>query len=97
MPTRRNYLTRFGAQVRLLRTERGWSQEELALRAGLDRSYVGGIERGERNVSLLGFVDLARALDVEVAGILPPVETAFNQTDGRARRTRRAREEGPRS
>ena len=42
----------FGKRIRELRKLRGWSQEEFALHVGLDRSYVGGVERGERNVSL---------------------------------------------
>ena len=42
----------FGKRIRELRKLRGWSQEEFALQVGLDRSYVGGVERGERNVSL---------------------------------------------
>ena len=42
----------FGKRIRELRKLRGWSQEEFALRVGLDRSYVGGVERGERNISL---------------------------------------------
>jgi len=55
---------RLGARVRQLRTERRWSQEELADRAQLHRTYIGGIERGERNVSLLNIVRIATALGV---------------------------------
>lgn len=57
----------FGRRVRELRTSRSLSQEELALRAGLHRNYVGGVERGERNVGLDNVYALARALGVTVA------------------------------
>jgi transcriptional regulator with XRE-family HTH domain len=56
-------LRRFGKRVRATRDELGISQEELAARADLDRTYVGGVERGERNVSLINIHRLAKALD----------------------------------
>ena len=56
--------TLFGKSVRAVREERGYSQEELAERAGLHRNYVGGIERGERNVALENIARLAKALAV---------------------------------
>lgn len=58
---------RFGVRIRQLRKARGLSQEDLALRSDLDRSYVGGVERGERNVSLVNIHRIAKALGVSPA------------------------------
>ena len=55
----------FGARVRQLRLELGWSQESLAEQAGLHRTYVGSLERGERNVGLDNIHALADALKVD--------------------------------
>lgn len=54
----------FGARVGALREEQGMSQEALAYAAGLDRSYTGGVEWGEQNVSLDKICLIARALGV---------------------------------
>ena len=55
---------KFGARLRELRKAAHLSQEKLAHQSDLDRSYVGQVERGERNVSLKNIVKLASALDV---------------------------------
>ncbi|MDZ7698722.1 MAG: helix-turn-helix transcriptional regulator [Deltaproteobacteria bacterium] len=66
----RNTLKIFGERVRSLRSLRGWSQERLALEADLDRSYVGGVERGERNVSLLNIAKIADAMEISVSELM---------------------------
>lgn len=54
----------FGKHVAKLRKSLGISQEELSGRCGLDRTYISGIERGKRNLSLTNVFKLAKALDV---------------------------------
>ncbi len=55
----------FGERVRSLRKEKGLSQEALALDCDLDRTYIGGVERGERNISLVNIHKIANALGVK--------------------------------
>jgi transcriptional regulator with XRE-family HTH domain len=59
-------LIRFGERIRHLRKTAGLSQEALAMACELDRTYVGGVERGERNVSLVNIERLSAALGVSV-------------------------------
>ena len=62
----------FGRRVRQLRTEKGWSQEELADRADLHRTYIGSVERGEQNISLANIERLAATLRVSLAELFAP-------------------------
>ena len=71
----------FGNRVRQLRKNRGWSQEEFAHRVGLDRSYMGGVERGERNVSLENICLIAKALAVSPAELFTSWRAVANPTD----------------
>ena len=60
----------FGKKLAQLRKERGWSQEQLALESGLARSYLGGVERGQRNIALLNICHLANTLQVPVSHLM---------------------------
>lgn len=62
---------RFGGRLRETRRKKGISQERLADLAGLHRTYVSGVERGERNISLVNIERLAIALDVAMSDLMP--------------------------
>jgi transcriptional regulator with XRE-family HTH domain len=64
---------RFGKGVRKRRQKIGVSQEEFADLCGLDRTYVGGIERGERNVGLVNAGKIAKAFRISMAELFPDV------------------------
>lgn len=63
------YLDILGKRIRAKRRELGMSQEGLAHEAGLDRSYVGRIERGEHNLTFVSLVKIARAMGCDVAAL----------------------------
>jgi transcriptional regulator with XRE-family HTH domain len=69
-PTRES---RSASASREIRLQRGLSQEKLAELADLHRNYVGGVERGERNVSIINIVKIARGLNVRPTKLIEPL------------------------
>ena len=70
------YVERFGQRVRLLREERSLSQEELAERAEVHRTYIGMIERGEKNATIVTIIKLSGAIDIPAMELLREIEEA---------------------
>lgn len=64
------FAAEFGARVRARRTELGWTQEQLAEAVGLHFTYIGSVERGERNVSLKNILRLAAALAMDPGALV---------------------------
>ena len=64
--TKKKILIAFGDRVRELRKEKGISQEELSFEADLHRTYIGMIERAEKNITLINIEKIAKALDVDI-------------------------------
>ena len=64
-------LKHFSDNVKKLRRAKGWSQEELGKKAGLHRTYIGSIERSERNVSLINVERIAKAFGVSPKELMP--------------------------
>lgn len=62
-------LKKLGAKIRQLREDAGYSQEELASIAGLHRTYIGGVERGEHNISIMNLIRISRALKSPLSAI----------------------------
>ena len=65
----------FGLRLAEIRKSKGLSQERLALESGLARSYLGGVERGQRNIALLNIHRLADALGVRPSSLLEPLSS----------------------
>ena len=60
----------FGKRLATIRKEKNWSQEKLALESGIARSYLGGVERGQRNIALVNICKLAETLGVKPAVLM---------------------------
>lgn len=69
------WLIEIGKNIRAIRKNQGISQEKLAELVEIDRTYIGGIERGERNVAALNLIRIALALNTEVGSFFPLLET----------------------
>ncbi len=65
-----NITTLFGKNIRQLRLKQGFSQEKLAERAELHRTYIGAVERGERNITLVNAEKIAKALNADLIDCL---------------------------
>lgn len=76
----------FGRAVRRLREARDLSQEELAYEAGLDRSYVGGVERGDRNPSLVAIGKVAAGLSISLGDLFSACDAEASNREGKAAR-----------
>ncbi len=70
MKSNHNILIKFGERVREIRKRKGVSQEELAYQADLHRTYIGMIERAERNITLLNIEKIANALEIDITKLL---------------------------
>jgi transcriptional regulator with XRE-family HTH domain len=74
MPIRDRTLAAFGRNVARIRNDRGFSQDKLAEKADLDRTYVSGIERGVRNPGIKTVIRISRALNVSVSDLCNGVD-----------------------
>lgn len=63
-----------GQRIRKLRTAQGWSQEEFADRCGLHRTYMGSVERGERNLTLRSLVTISKCLGITLSELVLGLE-----------------------
>lgn len=75
MQNKSDILRHFGQRVRQLRLDMAISQEELAARCQLDRTYISGVERGQRNISLKNIAALAAALNISLSTLFEGVST----------------------
>lgn len=66
MEIKRDILVNFGNKVRELRKEKGVSQEQLSFKADLHRTYIGMIERGEKNITIINIEKISKALEISI-------------------------------
>jgi transcriptional regulator with XRE-family HTH domain len=66
----KEFLQKVGLKIRQLRLETGLSQEKLSFESNLDRTYIGSVERGERNIAVINLEKIAKALSVSISKLL---------------------------
>jgi transcriptional regulator with XRE-family HTH domain len=71
MRKKHSSLIKLGHRIRELRKAKGFSQEDFAYEVGLDRTYMGSVERGERNIAAINLIRIAKALKLEVGELFP--------------------------
>lgn len=64
-------LMTIGDNIRKYRNEKGWSQEDLALECDLHRTYIGAVERGEKNITILNLLKIKNVLEVHLVELYP--------------------------
>ena len=75
MRTKHPALIKLGKRIRELRENKGFSQEAFAYEVGLDRTYMGSVERGERNIAAINLIRIAKALKVEMSELFPSIKS----------------------
>lgn len=78
MKEKHQNLIKIGCKIRELRLAKGYSQEGIADAAGMGRTYMGRVERGEQNISIQNLIQIAFALDVEVSKLIPSLAELQN-------------------
>ena len=68
-------LIKLGKKIREFRKEKGFSQESFAYEVGLDRTYMGSVEIGERNIAILNLIRIAKTLSIEVGELFPAIRS----------------------
>src|SRR5699024_11848254 len=83
MTTNTKILQNIGRNIRKYREQKGWSQEELAFECGLHRTYIGSIERGERNITVLNLITIQNKLEVKISDLFPRSEEHTSELQSR--------------
>ena len=78
MTSKHPNLIAIGNKIRELRTSKGYSQEEIADKSNMGRTYMGRVERGEQNISIQNLIQIAFALKVDISDLIPPLSKLKN-------------------
>jgi len=81
MKDKHQNLVKIGQKIREVRTSQGYSQEGIADAAGMGRTYMGRVERGEQNISIQNLIQIAFALNVNIDELLPKLSELSNPKD----------------